>query len=259
MNENSPDPIGASQRRDLGEPSLSVIIPVFNEVDSITALLVEITTSLKDYDYELVVVDDASTDGTLARLISYRATEARGLRIVQHQSNYGQSTAIHTGVKTARGPWIVTLDGDGQNDPDDIAKLLAARDKATGQTNLQMICGYRRRRQDSFFKRFSSMVANAVRRTLLRDATPDTGCGLKLFNRQAFLELPYFDHMHRFLPALIQRGGGTTLSVEVNHRPRQHGQSNYGFHNRLWVGLIDLFGVAWLQWRAKHTDYKELD
>jgi dolichol-phosphate mannosyltransferase len=161
-------------------------------------------------------------------------------------------------VRAARGEWIATLDGDGQNDPADIAKLVAARDAADAASNLWLVTGYRRRRQDAWLKRFSSRVANGVRSRLLGDATPDTGCGLKLILRQAVLELPVFDHMHRFLPALIQRNGGATLSVEVNHRPRTRGRSNYGVFDRLWIGIIDLIGMLWLKRRALRPQAREL-
>jgi dolichol-phosphate mannosyltransferase len=264
LNENSSDPAGQSHRPDLTAPELSVVVPVFNEMESITDLLQEISTVLANHPdyhakYEIIVIDDASTDGTVDALRAYRAAQSDALRILQHHYNYGQSTAIYTGVHAARAPWIVTLDGDGQNDPTDIPKLLAARDQHATQSDIQMICGFRKQRRDSFMKRLSSKVANTVRSSLLRDATPDTGCGLKLFSRSAFLQLPYFDHMHRFLPALIQRGGGKTISVDVNHRPRTRGVSKYGFHNRLWVGLVDLCGVAWLQRRAKLRNFNELE
>jgi dolichol-phosphate mannosyltransferase len=177
------------------------------------------------------------------------------LRLVRHARRRGQSAALLSGVRAARGPWIATLDGDGQNDPADIPALLAARDKAaeSGQA-LQLIGGRRVNRRDRWLKRFSSKVANAVRRRLLGDATPDTGCGLKLFPRAAFLALPHFDHFHRFLPALIQRQGGAVISVDVSHRPRRAGRSHYGVFDRLWVGLFDLVGVMWLQRRAMGPD-----
>jgi dolichol-phosphate mannosyltransferase len=160
-------------------------------------------------------------------------------------------------MRAARGEWIATLDGDGQNDPADLPKLIEARDRAT-TSNLQLVTGYRKKRQDSWLKRVSSRIANGVRSRLLGDATPDTGCGLKLIARRTCLELPAFDHMHRFLPALVQRNGGATLSVEVNHRPRTRGVSNYGVFDRLWVGIVDLFGVAWLRRRALRPQAREL-
>jgi len=159
--------------------------------------------------------------------------------------------AIRTGVKAARAPFIATLDADGQNDPADIPRLWEIARAAPPLPPL-LVAGYRRKRRDSWVKRMSSRIANGVRRRLLRDATPDTGCGLKLFRRDLFLDLPAFDHMHRFLPALVRRQGGSTVSVEVNHRPRERGRSNYGVFDRLWVGIVDLLGVMWLMRRAKN-------
>ena len=234
---------------------LSVVIPVRNEAESILPLLAEIHAALEGRaDFEVVYVDDGSTDATPARLAEAMAKFPR-LRVLRHAQSCGQSAALLTGFRAARGEWIATLDGDGQNDPADIPKLLAVRDGSGGgaaaPANLQLVAGYRRKRQDTWLKRLSSRVANGVRSRLLGDATPDTGCGLKLILRQAVLELPAFDHMHRFLPALVQRNGGATVSVEVNHRPRTRGTSNYGMFDRLWVGIVDLFGVMWLQrrWR----------
>jgi len=173
--------------------------------------------------------------------------------VVLHHNNCGQSTAVRSGVRSARGATIATLDGDGQNDPADIAALVARWRELRGADALRpvLIAGWRSRRNDSWIRRISSRVANAVRSRLLGDSTPDTGCGLKVFGRDDFLALPYFDHMHRFLPALVRRAGGLVESVPVAHRPREHGQSHYGIHNRLWVGLVDLCGVMWLQRRAK--------
>jgi dolichol-phosphate mannosyltransferase len=230
---------------------LSVVIPVHDEADNVAPLLAEVHAALKGHgEYEVIFVNDGSRDDTGERLKAAVRNDPR-LRVLHHRQNYGQSAAMLTGVRAARAPWIVTLDGDGQNDPADIPKLLAARDAAGGDATPQLVTGRRRHRRDGWFRRLSSRVANAVRGRLLGDDTPDTGCGLKLFSRAAFLALPFFDHMHRFLPALIQRNGGRTVSVEVSHRPRMHGQSHYGLHNRLWVGLADLVGVMWLKRRAK--------
>ena len=198
-------------------------------------------------DYEIVVVDDGSTDATGERLAELaRATPC--LRSVRHPASRGQSFAIATGVKAARGAWIATLDGDGQNDPADIPKLLALRVEGEGAaaSGPLLVAGYRKKRRDTWLKRVSSRVANAVRGRLLGDRTPDTGCGLKVFEREAFLALPHFDHMHRFLPALFIRAGGSVVSVEVGHRPRARGASHYGMWNRLWVGIGDMLGVWWL-------------
>lgn len=245
---------------------LSIVVPVRNEAENILPLLAEIHAALagtpgKPGDYEVVYVDDGSTDATPQRLAEAQASDPR-LRVLAHRESCGQSAALVTGFRAARGEWIATLDGDGQNDPADIPKLLAARDGAGGgastPSNLQLVAGYRKKRQDTWLKRFSSRVANGVRARMLGDATPDTGCGLKLILRSAVLELPVFDHMHRFLPALIQRNGGATLSVEVNHRPRTRGTSNYGMFDRLWVGIVDLFGVMWLQRRVRRPKIREI-
>src|SRR5438067_61398 len=228
---------------------LSVVIPVKNEAGNIAPLVAEISAALDGrVDYEIVYVDDGSTDSTAAELRHIRASLAC-LRFVSHARSCGQSAAIRSGVKAARGSWIATLDGDGQNDPADIPALWEIARNAPEAPPL-LIAGQRRRRQDSWTKRQSSRIANAVRRRLLHDDTPDTGCGLKLFPRALFLDLPYFDHMHRFLPALVLREGGVVRSVPVNHRPRQRGTSNYGVFDRLAVGITDLFGVLWLRRRA---------
>lgn len=226
---------------------LSVVIPAHNEAENVGPLVREVAAALEGRaDFEVVLVDDGSTDATEERAAEVACTMPR-LRTVRHPVSRGQSFAIVTGVRAARAPWIATLDGDGQNDPADIVKLLAARGAAApaGGGPL-LLAGYRRRRRDAWLKRVSSRVANAVRGRLLGDRTPDTGCGLKLFEREAFLALPQFDHMHRFLPALFLRAGGRVVSVEVTHRPRERGRSHYGMFDRLFVGIVDLFGVWWL-------------
>jgi len=176
--------------------------------------------------------------------------------VLHHVDQSGQSTAVRTGVKAARAPWIATLDGDGQNDPADIPRLLAKRDASPPE--VRMFAGWRVNRQDSGSKRWASRIANAIRTRMLRDDTPDTGCGIKLFEREAFLELPYFNHMHRYLPALMQRAGWQTVSVPVNHRARTTGVSKYNNLNRALVGVADLRGVAWLIRRAKITSVREV-
>ncbi len=231
---------------------LSLVIPVRNEAENIDSLIAEIRASLDGrVEYELIYVDDGSRDDTPKRLAQALKNFPR-LRVLRHRESCGQSSALATGVRAARAPWIATLDGDGQNDPADIVKLLAVLGDPAAPQPLQLVAGYRRTRRDNWLKRLSSRIANRVRGQLLGDNTPDTGCGLKLIAREAYLALPFFDHMHRFLPALIQRNGGRTVSVEVNHRPRTRGMSNYGLHNRLWVGIVDLFGVMWLKRRMKH-------
>lgn len=237
-------------------PHLSVVVPVFNERDNVAPLIAEITSALRGrIDFEILYVDDHSRDDTLAVLHSLKA-QVPELRVLQHAQQSGQSTAIRTGVKAARGEWIATLDGDGQNDPADIPKLLAARDG--GDAAVKLYAGWRVNRQDSGSKRWASRWANAIRARMLRDETPDTGCGIKLFEREAFLDLPYFDHMHRYLPALVQRAGWKTVSVPVNHRHRTAGVSKYNNLNRALVGIRDLRGVAWLITRSRRTAVREI-
>lgn len=224
-------------------------MPVLNEAENVAALVAEIAAALDGLTaYEMVFVDDGSTDGTVVALMAL-TSRFPALRIVRHAKRCGQSAAIRTGVKAAKGRFIATLDGDGQNDPADIPKLWAQVRKDLNARPL-MLAGQRAKRQDSWSKRYSSRAANKIRRSLLKDDTPDTGCGLKLFPRDVFLDFPYFDHMHRFLCALMIRAGGEIISVPVNHRPRLRGASKYGFWDRLWVGIFDLIGVIWLQQRA---------
>lgn len=237
-------------------PQLSVVVPVFNEQDNVAPLVGEIVAALRGrFDFEIVYVDDCSRDATLQRLQALKA-EVPELRVIRHLRQSGQSTAIRNGVKAARGPWIATLDGDGQNDPADIPKLVAARDAA--DADVKLFAGWRVERRDSGSKRWASRVANAIRTRMLRDDTPDTGCGIKLFERAAFLDLPYFDHMHRYLPALMQRAGFRTVSVPVNHRHRTAGVSKYNNLGRALVGVRDLRGVAWLIQRSRRTAVEEL-
>ena len=232
---------------------LSVVIPVRNEAPNIAPLVREIAAALEGrLDYEIIYVDDGSRDETAAAVRAL-AREVPRLRLLRHRRSFGQSTAIRTGVKAARAPWIATLDGDGQNDPADIPKLWDMARAAASEPPL-LIAGHRARRSDSTVKRLSSRIANWVRRGLLGDGTPDTGCGLKLFPRALYLELPFFDHNHRFLPALVRRAGGRVVSVPVNHRPRERGRSNSGTLDRLFVGIVDLFGVMWLMRRAKNAE-----
>jgi dolichol-phosphate mannosyltransferase len=237
--------------------ALSVVVPVFNERDNVTPLVGEIVAALRGkIDFEIVYVDDCSKDDSLAVLKALK-TSTPELRVFAHGKQSGQSTAIRNGIKAARGEWIATLDGDGQNDPADIPKLLAARDSAASEVKL--FAGWRVHRQDSGSKRWASKFANAIRSRLLRDETPDTGCGIKLFERSVFLDLPYFDHMHRYLPALVKRAGWQSVSVPVNHRQRSAGVSKYNNLGRAWVGLKDLRGVAWLITRSKVTAVNEID
>jgi dolichol-phosphate mannosyltransferase len=237
---------------------LSVVIPVCNEEESIGTLINEITHALDgQYQHEIIVIDDGSTDNTLEVLLKIKQ-DLSTLRIIKHLKNSGQSTAVRTGVQHAKSNWIATLDGDGQNDPADIPNLYNELVDNQNSDPWLVVAGYRKKRKDTWLKRISSKYANGIRDKLLRDGTPDTGCGLKIFSRDSFLALPYFDHMHRYIPALFQRQGGRVVSVEVNHRYRMQGTSKYGFHNRLWVGIVDILGVRWLQNRARLTDTQEL-
>jgi dolichol-phosphate mannosyltransferase len=229
-------------------PVLSVVVPVRNEGPNIAPLIAEIEAALAGVAHEIVYVDDGSTDDTRAQLAALRSTV--NLVVRRHRASCGQSAAVGTGVRAARGIWIATLDGDGQNDPADIPALFARAQAVMGDRGPVLIAGHRVTRRDTRVKQISSRLANRIRAALLKDATPDTGCGLKLFEREAFLRLPQFDHMHRFLPALFIRAGGRVESAPVNHRPRVRGVSNYGTFDRLWVGITDLAGVAWLQRRG---------
>jgi dolichol-phosphate mannosyltransferase len=237
-------------------PDISVVVPVFNERDNIVPLLTEIATALRGHsDFEIVYVDDSSKDDSFAVLKAAKA-QFPELRVLRHLSQSGQSTALRTGIKAARGAWIATLDGDGQNDPADIPKLISMRNESPA--DIKLFAGWRVNRKDTGSKRWASRWANAIRSRLLRDATPDTGCGIKLFERVVFLDLPYFDHMHRYLPALVQRAGWQVRSVPVNHRPRGAGTSKYNNLNRALVGIADLRGVAWLIRRSKRTGVEEV-
>ena len=227
-------------------PQLSVVIPVLNECGNVAPLVDEIDIALLGrLRFEVIIVDDGSTDGTRAEIA--RIEEIAGfVRSVRHDRTHGQSAAIRTGVKAAAAPVVAVLDGDGQNDPADIPKLYGP---LTILPAVRMVVGHRERRNDNSLRRLSSRIANVVRSMILKDGVRDTGCGLKVFYRDDFLDLPAFDHMHRFLPALMQRSGLKIHTVMVNHRPRTRGESKYGVSNRLWVGIVDLLGVLWLQAR----------
>jgi dolichol-phosphate mannosyltransferase len=240
----------ASHRPTLPDaPLLSVVIPMRNEGPNVLPLITEIAAALDGTPHEVICVDDGSSDDTGARLVE--AMDRFPVVALHHARSCGQSAAVVSGVLAARAPWIATLDGDGQNDPADIPKLWArARaEAASGATTL--VAGHRVTRKDSGVKRVTSRIANRIRAGLLGDATPDTGCGLKVFPRALFLDLPRFDHMHRYLPALTLRQGGRVVSEPVNHRPRTRGTSNYGTLDRLVVSVADLLGVIWLQRRWK--------
>ncbi|MDR0279431.1 MAG: glycosyltransferase family 2 protein [Paucimonas sp.] len=228
---------------------LSVLIPAKNEADNLPSLLSEIRVALAAENYEVLVVDDGSNDQTLAVLQRLRAEGFSQLRILHHEHSLGQSTSVWHAAQAARGRWLATLDGDGQNDPADIPGMLSLVRKAGD--DIQLVAGHRVNRRDTASKRWASRFANGLRSRLLKDATPDTGCGLKLVERAAFLRLPYFDHMHRFIPALILRQNGRMLVHPVNHRPRHAGTSKYGNLDRALVGILDLFGVWWLIRRTR--------
>ena len=234
-------------------PDLSVVVPVKDEVGNAVPLLNEICAALRGkMSFEVLFVDDASTDGTPDALVAARSHSPE-LRVLRHAKNSGQSRAIRTGVIAARGRLIATLDGDGQNDPADIPSLLAVWTRESGSApQLGLVAGQRRKREDNAMKRLASRVGNGVRQWLLKDGTRDTGCGLKVFSREAFLALPYFDHLHRFMPALMLREGYRITHVDVHHRPRAHGISKYGTLDRLLVSLADLRGVRWLKRRARN-------
>lgn len=232
-------------------PLFSVVIPMKDETDNVVALVDELTTSCAPLGpYEIWLVDDGSSDGT-AQTIHSLQSGLPELNLIRHHKCAGQSAAIHNGVLQARAPIVCTLDGDGQNPPDQIPSLLNPLLTEDADPRLGLVAGQRVGRQDSLSKRFASRFANALRSRILRDGTRDTGCGLKAFRRDAFLALPYFNHMHRFLPAMFRRDGWAVMLVDVTHRPRMAGQSKYNNLNRAIVGLYDLFGVAWLIRRRK--------
>lgn len=231
-------------------PDISVVVPVFNEQGVAADLAREIAAAFVGIPHEIVFVDDASTDDTAAQLTVLRPAMPQ-LRVLSHRRNAGQSRAIRTGVLAARAPVIVTLDGDGQNDPADAPRLV--RRLASAPETLALVGGRRAKRQDSAAKRFGSRFANGLRQRLLNDQADDTGCGLKAFRRDAFLRLPYFDHMHRFLPALFLREGFEITFEDVNHRPRTTGSSKYTNLGRLKASVLDLFGVLWLRARTRDS------
>ena len=229
-------------------PEISIVVPVFNEEGAVEAVAREIAAAFAGWRVEILFVNDASGDATGARLAALQS-EMPTLRVLTHRRNAGQSRAIRTGVQAARGAIVVMLDGDGQNDPTDAPRL--ARALMSGPPSLGLIGGERRVRRDSPGKRWASRLANAVRRRVLSDQASDTGCGLKAFRREAFLALPYFDHLHRYLPALMIREGYQVAFEPVNHRPRQTGRSKYTNLGRLGASLFDLAGVMWLNRRAR--------
>ncbi len=237
---------------------ISIVIPMYNEADNVEPFVNEIHDSLKNCVacFEIVVVDDGSSDGTGDRL-SQLSESVSTLRVLKHAGNFGQSSATLTGIRHAQYPWIVTMDGDAQNDPHDIPLLLAELEKQADLAQPLLIAGNRKKRNDSTIRKISSRIGNGVRNALLKDDCMDTGCSLKLFSRDLFLTMPHFNHLHRFIPSLIKRAGGHIVNVPVNHRPRIRGTSKYGVMNRLWVGIVDLFGVRWLMSRPCNPKISE--
>jgi dolichol-phosphate mannosyltransferase len=231
----------------------SIVVPVRNEADNIAPLIAEITAALDGrWNYEIIYVNDGSTDATAERL-ALAMKDRSNLRQIRHATSTGQSAAVRSGVRAARGAIVATLDGDGQNNPAFLPALISAIEDGGERTGLA--AGQRVGRKDTGFKKIQSRIANAVRKTVLHDGTRDTGCGLKAFRREVFLALPYFDGLHRFLPALVRREGYDIVYVDVIDRPRHSGVSNYGFFDRLWIGIMDLAGVWWLIRRKKPTPF----
>ena len=237
-------------------PTVSVVVPVKDEAGNIGPLLDEIAAALTGrWSFEVVYVSDGSTDVTETEVRHFMG-DRPWLRLITHASACGQSAALRSGARAARAPIIVTLDGDGQNDPAFIPALIRVLEH--GSTRLGLIAGQRVGRRSSTFKRLQSRIANGVRAAILRDGTRDTGCGLKAVRRDIFLALPYFDGLHRFLPALVKREGYDVGYVDVIDRPRRHGRSHYGLWNRLWIGLLDLAGVWWMIRRCSVTKTTEV-
>lgn len=236
--------------RALARPEMSIVVPVHNEAENAPALVREIAQRLAGRAAEIIFVDDASTDATRERLLSLR-DEAPSLRVLSHRRNAGQSRAVRTGVLAARADVVLTIDGDGQNDPDDLVGLAAQLSRAGAPARLALVQGRREKRQDSAWKRFGSRLANNVRRRLLKDGADDLGCSARAFRRDVFLQLPYFDHMHRYLPALMIAEGYEVETRPVKHRLRQHGRSKYTNFGRLADAATDLQGVMWLRSRRR--------
>jgi len=231
----------------------SVVVPVHNESGNVESLVREISAALDGRAYEMIFVDDASTDDTRAVLAALKS-DYPALRVLSHRKNAGQSRAIRSGVRAARGRIIGTLDGDGQNDPADLPDLYRALTRQDAPERLAMVMGRRTKRKDTAWKRFGSQFANAIRRRMLRDDCDDSGCGIKAVKREVFLSLPYFDHMHRYMPALIKADGHDVEFMDVNHRERGTGQSKYTNFGRLWAALSDLRGVTWLIRRRRNPE-----
>jgi glycosyltransferase involved in cell wall biosynthesis len=225
-------------------PAVSVIVPLFNEEESISILQAELTAALKDFDYEIIFVDDGSVDRTVERI-----DRATNVRVIRFETNIGQSAAIYAGLNAAHGATAVLIDGDLQNDPADIPKVLAEMVHGA-----DLVCGYRAQRKDTVVKRLTSWIANTVRSRYTGDGVRDTGCTLKAMRRECIATLVPFKGMHRFIPALVKAAGYRVVEIPVNHRPRRFGQSKYGLGNRALRATIDMFGVRWLL--SRRLNYK---
>lgn len=242
----------------LKEYSIAVVVPMHNEAENVASLVNEIITTLRgQINFSLIIVDDGSTDQTFQCLQSMCQT-IKELQVVKHRRNYGQSAGVVTGVRAAKHEWIVTLDGDGQNHPGDILQMVAILVEHKDNPQPILVAGNRGIRNDTAIRKLSSRIANGVRSRLLQDNCPDSGCGIKAFRRTDFLNLPYFNHLHRFLPALFKRNNGLVINVIVQHRPRTQGYSKYGLSNRLWVGIVDLLGVGWLIRRPCYPEIEDV-
>jgi dolichol-phosphate mannosyltransferase len=229
---------------------VSVVVPVMNEEDNILPLLRETIEALGGESFEVIIVDDCSSDKTHECLVGAKADNPV-LRVLRHDVNCGQSSSIRTGILAARGDVIAVMDGDGQNNPADFPALLAAYRDPSAPDNLRLVQGHRQKRKDTGPKKLASKLGNGIRQKLIKDRAPDAGCGIKVFSRETFLRLPYFDHMHRYMAALVLREGAEVQFVPVSHRAREHGVSKYGILDRLWVSIRDLMGVMWLQNRGR--------
>ena len=236
---------------ELGRPAVSVVIPARNEAENLAELLPEIAAAAGELAYEVVIADDGSTDGTAAMVLRM-AAQGLPVRRVEHRRSLGQSAALYTGVMAARGDLVLTLDGDGQNDPRPLKDFI----QRFADRRIGLVAGQRVGRKATFAKAFGSRIANRIRRAFLHDDTRDTGCGIKAFRREAFVKLPYFQTMHRFLPALFRADGWEVAHLDVVDRPRRHGKSNYGIIDRLMVGIPDLFGVRWLVRRRMKSPFR---
>ena len=240
-----------SSSLDLKTPAISVVVPVYNEAENVGKLIDEIASAMGETAYEMIFVNDCSTDNTLAVLEDLKDSYP-SLRVLSHRANAGQSRSVRTGILAAKAPVIGTLDGDGQNDPADLPAMYQQLTREDAPDGLQLVGGRRAKRIDSAAKKIASKFGNGVRKKLLKDHADDTGCGIKVFGREAFLRLPYFDHIHRYIPALMLREGYVTEFRDVNHRSREFGVSKYTNFGRLMVSIADLRGVMWLNKRARN-------